>query len=207
MQTSARYNRIPRLGDASTAVGAGGAIASATISTPAVAAALGLSVGTSALIAGPIIGGIVIALMIWLNRKGPHQKVATTQIVNEAEPILAQNRDAFLNGPKTAQDKEFAIAVFNKIWGEVVSSCGRTEFGNPGQNCISDRQRGGRWDWAGYYLDPIVNTPEQTSMLGINSLGVNLPDLSSITSNTTLMMALGAGLIVFGLMPDSTKDK
>ena len=78
------FDRTARLGDARAAVGAGASAASATISTPAVAAALGLSASTSALIAGPIIGGIAIAVMLWLNRKGPGQKIATTKIVDEA---------------------------------------------------------------------------------------------------------------------------
>lgn len=189
-------------------MGASAGAASATINTPAVAAALGMSSSTAALVAGPVIGGIAILLMAWLNRKGPQQKVATTQIVNEAEPILAENRDRFLSGPRTPADKEFAVAVFNKVWGEVVALCSDTRYGNPGKNCVSDRQRGGRWDWAKYYLDPILETPTQEQSAGEGlglGIGIELPSVASL-GGSNLGLALGLGLVVLGLaMSDSTQ--
>jgi hypothetical protein len=200
------YNQFG-LGDASQAVGAAAGAASTTISTPAVATALGLSSSTAALIAGPVIGGIAIALMAWLNRKGPQQKIATTQIVNEAEPILAQNRDAFLAGPKTAADKEFAVAVYNKIWSEVVAMCSNPQMGNPGKACIADRQRGGRWDWASYYLDPILEVEPATPSVGSSlGLGFELPEIGALFSpGNPMPLVLGVGLIAWAIISGRQK--
>ena len=205
-------NELVGLGDAQTTsaivTGAGG-IASATISTPAVVAALGLSTSATALIAGPIIGAIVIALVLWVNRKGPHQKVATTKIVDEAEPILAQNRDAFLAGPKTLADKEFAIAVFNSIWTEVVGMCGQTQYGNPGKNCVSDRQRGGRWDWAEYYLDPILQTEAKPNPTIVGEFQDTLQGLVSFLpgfgNSYQIYLYGGIALLLLGMLDSKRK--
>lgn len=201
------YNQFG-LGNSSQIVGGVAGATSAAINTPVIATSLGLSASTAALIAGPIIGGIAIALMAWLNRKGPQQKVATTQIVNEAEPILEQNRDAFLAGPKTAADKEFAVAVFNKVWGEVVELCSDPQMGNPGKACIADRQRGGRWDWASYYLDPILEvepvptpTPTIASTLGLSDLSNILP------AGANMPVIIGVALIAVALISSGNRGK
>lgn len=197
------YNQFG-LGNSSQVVGGAAGVAAATINTPAVAASLGLSASSAALIAGPIIGGIAIALMAWLNRKGPQQKVATTQIVNEAEPILEQNRDAFLAGPRTAEDKEFAVAVFNKVWDEVVGMCSDPQLGNPGKACIADRQRGGKWDWASYYLDPILEVEPVAPIVA----GLQLPNISNLfPAGNNMPLIIGAALIVVALVSSGNRGR
>ena len=135
--------------------------------------------------------------MAWLHRKGPGQKIATTKIVNDAEPILKDNLAVFLAGPKTQEDKDYALAVFNTIWKGVLDACGNPQFGNPGHACIDDRQRGGKWDWFGYYYDPIANTPPvktQTEVLG--SYVSDLAGMFSLSGDTTnLPLVAGLGLI------------
>ena len=154
--------KIAGLGDASGAisqgVSVGAGVTSTALSTAAVQGALGISAAAAGF-ATLGIGAAAAAVIMFLNRKGPKQKVASTSIVNEAEPILAQNRDIFLSGPKTDEAKEYALGVFNQVWASVVASCGDQSLGNPGKACISDRQRGGKWDWFSYYYDPIANTP------------------------------------------------
>lgn len=106
--------------------------------------------------------GIQFALLgvtAFLNRKGPQQKVQSTSIVNEAEPLLKQNLTAWQTSTKTAVEKQLVLEQFDKIWGAVVASCNVPELGTPGQNCVKDRQRGGKWDWFSYYRDPIANDP------------------------------------------------
>ena len=153
-------------------IGIAASTASTALSTPAIAAGLGLSASTAAWIAGPIIGGIAMATIMYMNRKGPKQKVATTAIVNDIEPILAQNRDAFLNGDRSAEHKEFALKVFEQNWNTVLANCNDSSMGKPGQACIKDRQRGGQWDWFKLYYDPIVQTEviEQQSILNPSNL-------------------------------------
>jgi hypothetical protein len=147
------------LGDAQTAtqiIGQSTASTTTALALPAVQSALGISAAAAGF-ATLGIGAAAAAVIMWLNRRGPKQKVASTSIVNEAEPILQQNRDIFLAGPKTDEAKEYALGVFNQVWASVVASCSDPSLGNPGKACISDRQRGGKWDWFSYYYDPIMS--------------------------------------------------
>lgn len=192
------------IGDASSTVSNTASIASATLSVPKVAAIIGISSKTAALIAGPIIGGVALAAMIWLNRKGPKQKEATTQYVNEAEPILQQNLTAFMNGPKTEEDKEFALAVFDKIWAEVVNACSQSSMGNPGKACIEDRKQGACkwtdengecWNWFIGYRDPIANSPTNSSITSVAGIANTLED--TLGSNW-IPLLVGAGVLIAG---------
>ena len=36
------------------------------------------------------------------------------------------------------------------------NGCGSGSYGSAGNRCISDRDRGGQWDWFSYYRDPIA---------------------------------------------------
>lgn len=129
-----------------------------TASAKSLAAILGVSVP----IVGAALAGVTIALAAWFNRKGPQQKVASTQIVDELEKQLAANRDAYLAGPRTYDRQLVAIENFNRGWEWLHSAeaCGSPALGKPGERCLSDRERSGRWPWEVYYLDPIANDPE-----------------------------------------------
>lgn len=109
----------------------------------------------------PVIGaavvGVTIGLTALMSRKGPKQKVATTEVVDTAEPIMAENRDGYLNGPRTVESRLQAIENFKALWQWVVDHCDIPEMGNPGQACVNDRKPGGKWDWWSYYYDPIYN--------------------------------------------------
>jgi len=109
---------------------------------------------------GAAVAGVTIALMLIWGRKGPKQKVATTEIVNKVEPVLQENLRAYLGGPRTVTSQAQAIENYKAGWQWVVERCGIPEMGDPGQKCISDRSPGGQWPWASYYLDPIVDDPQ-----------------------------------------------
>lgn len=131
------------------------AIAGASLSA---ASAMGAGWATAAIpIVGPIIAGVTVGLSLLFARKGPKQKVATTQIVNSVEPLLAENLRGYMAGPRTASAQAQALANFDAGWSYVVEYCQIPEMGNPGKACVADRQRGGQWDWFGYYRDPIAN--------------------------------------------------
>jgi hypothetical protein len=97
---------------------------------------------------GPLLGGL-----FGTSVEG-QQKIATTQIVNDIEPLLKQNVAAYLDNP-TVANQQAALSNFDSTWASMVQSCGQAQFAQAGQNCILDRQRGGRWDWFSYYRDPI----------------------------------------------------
>lgn len=195
---------IAGLGDASGAisqgVSVGAGVTSTALSTAAVQGALGISAAAAGF-ATLGIGAAAAAVIMFLNRKGPRQKVASTSIVNEAEPILAQNRDIFLSGPKTDEAKEYALGVFNQVWASVVASCGDQSLGNPGKACISDRQRGGKWDWFSYYYDPIasVATVPATSAAIADAQGIVAGALTPVLG-PNWETYLGGGLVIMAII-------
>jgi hypothetical protein len=85
----------------------------------------------------------------------------TSDVVNEIEPQLHQNREAFLTGRRTRADKAAALAYFDQQWAFLTGprACGAANLNNVGANCIADRSRDGRWPWAVYYRDPIDQAP------------------------------------------------
>lgn len=132
-------------------------IAGATVST---ASALGAGWATAAIpIVGPVIAGVTIGLSMLFGRKGPKQKVATTKIVDAVEPELKKNVEGYLAGARNVSSQAQALANFDAGWQYVVEHCDIPEMGDPGKRCVSDRQRGGQWDWFSYYRDPIANDP------------------------------------------------
>jgi hypothetical protein len=181
-------------------------IAGATVST---AAALNAGWATAIIpVIGPIIAGVTIGLSMLMARKGPKQKVATTEIVDKVEPLLRQNVDAYLANP-TPDGQRQAIENFNAGWQYVVEHCGIPEMGNPGRNCITERDRGGKWDWFALYADPIVNTPprQQPSAISrasgvldsiLGSGGTNTGTPGSSPSGTSYLVPIaGLALLAF----------
>ncbi len=107
-------------------------------------------------ITGAIMG---ITTLIGRMKLAAQRRIASTSIVNEIEPVMKQNLAAYLGSPRTISNQSQAAANFYALWDIVVESCGVSELGQAGRRCISDRQRGGMWDWFVYYLDPIEKDP------------------------------------------------
>ena len=127
----------------------------ASIGAPIALAAAGL---TSAIpFVGPAIAGVTLLVGMFTQRG--KQKTATTAIVNEAEPLLKQNLEAWNQSSKTLAEQKQALANFDAVWGQVVNTCKNPSYGEPGKWCINDRSRGGKWDWFSYYYDPIALDP------------------------------------------------
>jgi hypothetical protein len=119
-------------------------------------------------IIGPAIAGVTIGLSLLFNRKGPQQKVATTQIVNQLEPLLQKNLQGYLNGPRNRSSQQQALANFDAAWQWLIQHCRIPVMGEPGQRCVTDRQAGSCvwreagqcWNWFVGYRDPIANDPK-----------------------------------------------
>lgn len=89
---------------------------------------------------------------------------ASTQVVNQVIPMMQKNlanaqAQAVANGGcLTPDETQTCITVFSQLWNTIVQQC--TQIGGPGgQNCISDRQRGGKYDCFVTLLDPISAIP------------------------------------------------
>ena len=158
--------------------------------------------GASAALAIPLIGaavaGVVLALTLLFNRKGPKQRVATTEIVNKVEPLLQENLAGYMAGPRTVSSQAQALENFKAGWAYVVEYCDTPAMGNPGQACVRDRQPGGQWDWKSYYYDPIANDmgvipdPEEGSVVTRNADG-------TVTVTPPAGTALGLPAAVAGI--------
>lgn len=145
-------------------------------------------------------------------------KIATTQIVNQAEIFLQQNLSAWQSLPiaqKTIGTQHAALANFDAIWAQVVQACSNPQYGTAGQNCIADRQRGGChyqangqcWNWFVGYRDAIANDPNVasstvTSVLASPSGNIVSTTVAAGGSGTDLMPLFllgGAALLFFAM--------
>lgn len=129
---------------------------------------VGLGAVPVGLLGGAIGAGVQLAVagaQMWLNsiQLSHIADTATTQIVNGLEPLLRANVAAFQAGPMTQCSQQVALAAFDQAWQWLISSagCGNGQYGSAGNACISDRQRGGKWDWFSYYRDPIATASVQ----------------------------------------------
>jgi len=141
------------------------------------------------------IAAVSMVIGLILRRKGPKQKVAATKIVDQLEAALKQNLAEYRSSPRTIVDQQAALANFDSAWAWLTSSegCGNPELGEPGRRCISDRQRGGQWDWFAYYRDPIAQ--DQPGQSTVESL------VSSVTgSGTGLLLLAATACVLVGVL-------
>ena len=98
-------------------------------------------------------------LILWLGAW--YSNATVTQYVDDLEPLLAANRDAYVSGPHTVQRQQAALQYFDQNWAWLKSSaaCGSKLLKQAGQSCLADRSRTGSWPWETYYRDPIAATP------------------------------------------------
>jgi len=196
---------VPGLGDVQTVATSapsivGGALTSLAAASSVAAGGSGMFLGMTVAVAIPVIGaivaGVTLALIAIFSRKGPKQKVATTEIVNKVEPLMQQNLAGYMAGPRTRTSQAQAIENFKAGWQYVVDNCNVPAMGNPGKECVSDRQRGGQWDWASYYLDPIVNDTEVRSDESALGAGVTSLMQSSVAGIPAPVLLAGLGIVL-----------
>lgn len=112
--------------------------------------------------------------------------VQASNVVNQAEPLLQQNLQAYLSLPvHYASAQAQALANFDSVWNAVNTACASPSLQMAGANCIADRISGAChyktsaggwqngtyvspgangsgstcWNWFVGYRDPIANDP------------------------------------------------
>jgi len=175
---------------------------------PAATIGTGIATGaTLSTLAVPIAGAVAAAGLLiysWISRRNA-QKVAATSVVNEAEPYLLKNLEAFqaIQNP-TATDQAAALQYFDAVWAQVVKECGQIGGGG-GERCVTDRQAGACvwggagncWNWFTGYRDPIANAAV-SSPTAVESLTGSLGIPTEVGGiSTTLIIAVG--LIAIGV--------
>lgn len=137
-------------------------------------------------------------------------KIATTQIVNQAETFLQQNLSAWQSLPpqeKTIATQQVALQNFDNVWAQVVQACTTGGYGSAGINCVTDREQGAChyqnngqcWNWFVGYRDPIANDPQVgQNVTAAGSSGTDI--LSALTGGTIdprlLLVAAAIGVVV-----------
>ena len=211
-----------------------GGLGDGEVATSIVSTAGGILAGTAPLwttatwaipVIGAAVAGITLALVAYFNRKGPKQKVATTQEVNAMASQMEANKAAYMAGPHTVSSQAQALANFDAMWAHVTSMCGDPEMGDPGRRCIFERQRQGtcttqqaseahesigdcgKYDMARDNRDPIANDPNVVpDPTVLDTAGASVESaLSSIGlsgGGGTLLLA-GAALLLAFSMGDS----
>lgn len=183
-----------------------GIVPPAAISAPAIASG-GANAGWLAAAGGPIgigVAAVTFALSALMSRQRPARKVATTQIVDEVEPLIQKNLTDYMAGPRTVTSQQQALNNFDAAWSHVRTNCGDPAMGKPGQWCIDDRKRGGQWDWFARYRDPIENDPTvipdpgpdySTSVDPVTGERIYTEAAGSLNNMAPLLLALGLGAV------------
>ncbi len=136
-------------------------VGSSVAAIPGVTSSIASVVGLSVPVVGAAIAGITIGisqLIGWINKRG-QQKIAATKIVDEVEKYMQMNVNAWNQSSKTKTNQQAALNNFNQLWEQMVKALSQGDLGSAGERGISDRARGGQWDWYSYYYDPIANDP------------------------------------------------
>lgn len=157
-----------RLGDTATQiVGTGSAIAGTAISTTAALASssVGLITLSSTMAAAIPVAGAVLAVGVLVfsllhNTRGLQQDAETTNVVDKAQAYMDQNLAAWNTSNKSLSTQAQALKNWDDCWNAVLNFCGQASEGSPGQRCISERQRGGIYDYFAATRDPIANDPD-----------------------------------------------
>lgn len=102
--------------------------------------------------------------------------IIATKVVNQAEPYLQKNVEAYMAGGHTRSEQQTALKIFDAVWADVQQGCSNPQLGDAGVRCVTDRQAGackwktdGKggpagsgdvcWNWFIGYRDPIANDP------------------------------------------------
>lgn len=148
---------------------AAGAVTTSAVGAAATAGLIGASA------AGPIglaIFGVVTGLSLLFGRKGPQQKIQSSNDVNQYEPYFQANLASFQAGSISKTD---ALATFDALWAQLVKDLSNPALGEPGQRAIQERGPNGTpsWgkNWFQLYRDPISNAPDATGGLLPSSPG------------------------------------
>ena len=90
------------------------------------------------------------------------KKIQASNDANEVANQMTQNLSAWYAlkpSQKTTEVQAYFINNYDQLWNALEQLCSNPQLGSAGQNCLSDRERGGKYPFPVYFLDPIVNDP------------------------------------------------
>ena len=170
----------------------------ASIGGSAAAAPIASAVGVAVPLVGAAIAGVTLLVTALIKNSGCGVTcVETSQWANQAETVLNQNLQAYLGlpCPRSQSSQQAAEANFNNIWNQLVASCSQSGTGNAGVRCISDRQRGGKFDWFAGYYDPIANDTCVVSDAAFQAAAASTADITTSVSGTPIASSTPASTL------------
>lgn len=200
VQSDRSLGRRRHMGDAQTPGLINAGLSIATGLGTGLASATGLLVAGS--LAVPVIGAAIAAVTLLISALGVGAGCGNTCIVasndaNKIEPLMAQNAEAAAaqaetnGGCLTADEAQQALTNFDQLWTALYNACSDPQLGDPGKRCISERQRGGKYDYFAAHRDPI------------SALPVCAPDALSVPAafQSTLAPVVAAAAASTGISP------
>ena len=179
-----------------------GDVTSGAISSTASMAATGAMLGSVFPVVGTAIGAAVGAALGFLQSlfgsSTYHKEEAqATKVVNLIETEMHQNLARYQAGLHEYSQQQAALAYFDQLWAGIEEGC--TDLGSPGQRCISERQRGGKYDYYAFSRDPIANDPNvvadaggQLVVDGSGNLVGEIPAGSCAPDDTMMLVPVGS---------------
>jgi hypothetical protein len=207
-----RHSSRSRLGDTATqTVAAGSQIAGGSLAVASGLASSGvITLGASLAAAIPIAGAVIaigtVIFSLLHNSRGLQQDAETTAAVNKAATYMQQNLNAWNASNKNLATQAAALQNFDNAWQAVVNFCGQASEGSPGQRCISERTRGGKYDFYSYYRDPIANDAQagaidrQLAAQQATAALTSTPTAGPDPVNTRMLVAIGAGVVLLAVL-------
>jgi hypothetical protein len=202
-------------------------IALQTVSSAGSIAAGTAPMWTQAAWAIPVIGaavaGITLGLVALFSRKGPEQKVASTQLVNDIAAKMEENKAAYFAGPRTVSSQAQALANFDALWAYLVQQLSDPELGKWGKRAIFERQPVGtctaqqaeeadesladcgKYSMARDNRDPIANDPEVKPDPILGETGELIDSVTGelwkgVTSGGSGSLLVAAGLLLLAAL-------
>jgi hypothetical protein len=208
--------------------GAVGSAGTSVISTMVLLGSISGPVGAAA--AGIIAAGVALFNVLESAFSGCGQTcVAATTVVNQLEPLLQQNIDAYMSSPTHYYSmQQQALANFDTTWNRVVAGCSSPALGDAGVRCITDRQAGACkyktspggwsngvytkpgqansgstcWNWFVGYRDPIANDPTVVPDPGTTSNPTPVTQTVQVGTNPTTGQPIYAQQVVSNTTTD-----
>ena len=144
-------------------------------------------------IGGPVVGAAISAVTTLVTALVQGSGcgvtcVETSQWANQAATLLNQNLSAYLAQPcpRSQSSQQAAETNFNNLWAALQQNCSQPGTGNAGVRCISDRQRGGKFDWFAGYYDPIANDTCVVSDAAFQAAAASTADITTSASGVPI---------------------
>lgn len=171
-----------------------------------VTTAIGAGIASSAPLAGALapvvalVGGLVALSGQVLNMFGvgipDMKKIQASNDANDIESQMAQVKSWWDGVEHNTANQQAAVTAWYQLWDRLVQLCSDGSLGSAGQNCIKDRQRGGKWDWFSMHLDPIINTT-------LTDSGTVSGEVTSMFGSSNGLLIIGGMLVAIGLVASS----